>query len=353
MPFTHPAPDWNAQGAEPPESLRTNGWQINQKPPADYFNWFFYNSAKAIIELQLEAINTDQKGVANGVATLGANGKVPSSQLPTLASTATDITITDAGNYFTTKNVEFAIQNYGAHRQNTSIHLSTQDRTDLTNAQKAKLVQDSNGLAFNVTTTVRPLSAGFYVYKGTSTDWMPAGAGNHVITNKRYTFGGISTIFVHQTIEYQAGSRYWAVYNDDTQAWSGWTRIVDEVDTNNILSIVNSNYNDLAGRTTQIINALTGGATVTGTGNAVYKEGRRVFFELICSLPSGMTAGTVIHTLSTALRPSKLTYMPIQASNNQFVQFAINASGQVIVNTAITSATAVSIYNSFAISPER
>ena len=81
MPFTHPVPDWNAQGAEPPESLKTAGWGINQKPPADYFNWFFYNSAKAIIELQLEAINTDQKGVPNGVATLGVDGKVPASQL--------------------------------------------------------------------------------------------------------------------------------------------------------------------------------------------------------------------------------------------------------------------------------
>lgn len=82
MPFTHPVPDWNAQGAEPPESLKTTGWAINQRPPADYFNWFFYNTAKAIIELQLEAINTDQKGVANGLATLGADGKLTASQLP-------------------------------------------------------------------------------------------------------------------------------------------------------------------------------------------------------------------------------------------------------------------------------
>ncbi|QBL97928.1 hypothetical protein EauM23_00035 [Exiguobacterium phage vB_EauM-23] len=113
MPFMHPVPDWNAQGAEPPESLRTNGWQINQKPPADYFNWFFYNSAKAIIELQQKAINTDQKGVANGVATLGANGKVPTVQLPTLASTATDITITDTANYYTSTNVEGALAELG------------------------------------------------------------------------------------------------------------------------------------------------------------------------------------------------------------------------------------------------
>lgn len=95
MPFTHPVPDWNAQGAEPPESLRTNGWQINQKPPADYFNWFFYNSAKAIIELQLEAVNIDQKGVPDGLATLGADGKVPASQLN--VSAPPDATITAKG----------------------------------------------------------------------------------------------------------------------------------------------------------------------------------------------------------------------------------------------------------------
>ncbi|OGX78210.1 hypothetical protein A6395_13390 [Exiguobacterium sp. SH31] len=60
MPFTHPVPDWNAQGVEPPESLKTNGWQVGQKPPADFFNWYFYNSAKALIELQLNAVHQDE-----------------------------------------------------------------------------------------------------------------------------------------------------------------------------------------------------------------------------------------------------------------------------------------------------
>lgn len=195
MPFTHPVPDWNAQGAEPPESLKTTGWAINQRPPADYFNWFFYNTAKAIIELQLEAINTDQKGVANGLATLdatgkvpasqlnvstpadatttvkgivmledsvtstsvtkaatpknvkqaydlanaaipmsqksqpngvaslGADGKVPPAQLPTLASTATDITITDTANYYTSTNVEGALAELGQTLNGTRANL--------------------------------------------------------------------------------------------------------------------------------------------------------------------------------------------------------------------------------------
>lgn len=86
MPYNKPAPQWNAVGTEPPQSLKDNGWQFNQKPPADYFNWFFYNTAQAIIELQLEALNTDQKGVANGLATLGTDSKLTASQLPAIGS---------------------------------------------------------------------------------------------------------------------------------------------------------------------------------------------------------------------------------------------------------------------------
>ncbi|MBR2756539.1 MAG: tail fiber protein [Exiguobacterium sp.] len=48
-----------------------------------------------MIELQLEAINADQKGVANGVATLGADGKVPASQLN--VSAPPDATTTQKG----------------------------------------------------------------------------------------------------------------------------------------------------------------------------------------------------------------------------------------------------------------
>ncbi|MCM3281507.1 phage tail protein [Exiguobacterium sp. MER 193] len=185
MPYSQQIPEWNAPGVNPPQSLKDSGWSINQRPPADYFNWFFYNTSKALIELQLEAINTDQKGVANGVASLGSDGKVPATQLnisaptdasttikgivmledsvaststtkaatpnsvkqandnangriptsqkgqangvatlgadgkvltaqlPTIATTATDITITDAGNYFTSGNVEGGIQEIG------------------------------------------------------------------------------------------------------------------------------------------------------------------------------------------------------------------------------------------------
>lgn len=58
-------------------------------------------------------LDTSQRGAVNGVASLGADGKVPTSQLPTIANTAADITIADSGNYFDGANVETGMQEIG------------------------------------------------------------------------------------------------------------------------------------------------------------------------------------------------------------------------------------------------
>lgn len=58
-------------------------------------------------------IDSSTKGAANGVASLGADGKVLPSQLPTIVNAASDITITDAGNYFNGSNVEAGMQEIG------------------------------------------------------------------------------------------------------------------------------------------------------------------------------------------------------------------------------------------------
>lgn len=58
-------------------------------------------------------LDTSQRGAVNGVASLGSDGKVPTSQLPTIANTAADITIADSGNYFDGANVETGMQEIG------------------------------------------------------------------------------------------------------------------------------------------------------------------------------------------------------------------------------------------------
>jgi hypothetical protein len=69
-------PTWNKEGVEPPQSLKDDGWQPSQKPPADYFNWFFNKTFKALQSLFTNAQHKEEKGQPNGYAALNAEGKV-------------------------------------------------------------------------------------------------------------------------------------------------------------------------------------------------------------------------------------------------------------------------------------
>ena len=60
MAFEKTLPTWNNQGVEPPESLKTAGWEANQKPPAPYFNWLQNTTYEAIKELQEKAADKDE-----------------------------------------------------------------------------------------------------------------------------------------------------------------------------------------------------------------------------------------------------------------------------------------------------
>lgn len=69
-------------------------------------------AAKTIKDKADAAIPSSQKGATDGVASL-VGGKVPTTQLPTLASTANDITIADANDYYTSTKVEGALAEIG------------------------------------------------------------------------------------------------------------------------------------------------------------------------------------------------------------------------------------------------
>lgn len=93
MPFTQELPEWNATGTKPPQSKLDAGWQIGERPPSGWWNWLLNRTHLAVQELQQEAINVDQKGVANGVASLNASGKVPPSQLDISAPSDASTTV--------------------------------------------------------------------------------------------------------------------------------------------------------------------------------------------------------------------------------------------------------------------
>jgi predicted DNA repair protein MutK len=76
MPFLNDLPEWNSVGTEPTQTKKDEGWKIQEKPPAPYFNWFFNRTFQSLQDIINNAIHKEQKGVANGVAQLNAEGKV-------------------------------------------------------------------------------------------------------------------------------------------------------------------------------------------------------------------------------------------------------------------------------------
>jgi hypothetical protein len=52
MSFKKVVPEWNAQGVEPPASLKNTGFEAGYKPPAAFFNWFWHGVSEALSELQ-------------------------------------------------------------------------------------------------------------------------------------------------------------------------------------------------------------------------------------------------------------------------------------------------------------
>ncbi|WP_438347289.1 pyocin knob domain-containing protein [Paenibacillus sp. FA6] len=55
MAFNKQAPEWGAIGIEPPESKRIAGWEVEDRPPAAWLNWFMNLTAESLQELQEKA----------------------------------------------------------------------------------------------------------------------------------------------------------------------------------------------------------------------------------------------------------------------------------------------------------
>jgi len=53
--FNKQAPKWGAIGIEPPESKRSIGWEVEDRPPAAWLNWFMNLTAESLQELQSKA----------------------------------------------------------------------------------------------------------------------------------------------------------------------------------------------------------------------------------------------------------------------------------------------------------
>lgn len=51
MPILTKPPEWHNPGSEPPENKKVTGWEIDERPPAGWFNWLFHRIYQSLLEL--------------------------------------------------------------------------------------------------------------------------------------------------------------------------------------------------------------------------------------------------------------------------------------------------------------
>lgn len=111
MPFNqNNLPEWNKSESKPAQSKLNEGWKAEEKPPASIWNWYMNSTYKALQDLMVNAIHKEEKGAANGLATLDANGKLPATLLPENANVITAQLVTALPNAYPNGLSTFTIQ---------------------------------------------------------------------------------------------------------------------------------------------------------------------------------------------------------------------------------------------------
>lgn len=257
---------------------------------------------------------------------------------PSLAGTAKfnadylakDVTITDLAGYFTGTNVEDALSELGAHKNNSTIHVTSGDKATWNGAQLYPLTKADGEAKESATTNANSyLDAGSYLM-GASVTNIPETNGTLIVIPRDLTATQSHTqIFISSS----SGKIYRRIRTSGT--WGEWNKI-------------STDYVQWFSMT------FTGGAAGFGTGNSYgIGDDGRVYFEAIATLPNGMSPGTVISTITASARPTRQTYVVANASNGQNIVLSIETNGQVIVNTATTSALTLYIYGDFSLKPNR
>ncbi|MFD1777001.1 hypothetical protein [Paenibacillus rhizophilus] len=76
--FNEQLPQWDAAGIEPPATKKTNGWAVDDKPPAGWLNWLFNRIYKVVSEIRtvFSAHKADNTAHITGAERTTWNNKV-------------------------------------------------------------------------------------------------------------------------------------------------------------------------------------------------------------------------------------------------------------------------------------
>lgn len=222
MPFTKPIPEWDATGTEPPASTKQNGWQAGDKPPADWFNWFFHLVYQALQELQQNGYTQAEITQAITTAVSAAATTAQNNLAAHTSRTDNPHSVTKAqvglGNADNTADVNKPVSTAQAAADTTTYNnaLNWVKSFGLGSASK-----DISGTDLNTLKGV----TGFY--KGTSLTNAP-GAGYWLILCSAYD--GSYTSQIAQA----SNSNILFVRNFTDTTWSSWRQIAETDDINAI-----------------------------------------------------------------------------------------------------------------------
>ena len=104
--------DWNNQGTDPSESLKTNGFKGGMRPPASVFNAFWYKVIKAIKELQDNVEKGANKTTVDSALSSTSTNPVQNKVINTALSGKANSSHTHDDRYYTETEINTKLGSY-------------------------------------------------------------------------------------------------------------------------------------------------------------------------------------------------------------------------------------------------
>ena len=130
MAFNKQAPGWGAIGIEPPESKRIAGWEVEDRPPAAWLNWFMNLTAESLQELQTKAAEKTYVDEQIAEAIEGIETNIPDASLTVkgISKLSSEVNSTSERDSATPKAVKIVNDSLITHTVDNLSHLTAVER---------------------------------------------------------------------------------------------------------------------------------------------------------------------------------------------------------------------------------
>ncbi|MCY9758984.1 phage tail protein [Paenibacillus alvei] len=132
MAFEKELAEWGAKGIQPPESKRAKGWEVEDRPPADWLNWQMNRTYEAMKEIQEKAAEKEEV-----IKVLNDSKKYTDEKVKDI-----DLTKITPESIGAAKKADF-----DAHVQDTTKHVTAAERDDWNSKAAGSHKHDASDIA--------------------------------------------------------------------------------------------------------------------------------------------------------------------------------------------------------------